>query len=738
MCFSFLGVSHHTKVCENLDEDAIFDDVFEWPVGRPVENQEVLEIQVLQHNRYFVNRVLGLYGLVLQRLAEDGHLSVCDEIVDENNKPVPGAKLRFEVSYTAPDGSVGAWHAPGLPTSVGSFDDDRQALLDIEQNIANLQRSYAAAAAHAAGGGGDAGGGGSAVLPSQQQPPTPGSEGFGSEDGARSKQGSVMSLFTTSNKSPDRKRSLPAAMKTLAVALKIAKQRPSCDAEEKVKLKDAEDIVQYGKHVPENRSTQSLHRRLSDQTLYLLSGGEAADNAMFIDEPFTMDTAPYSITTPVVITNLCHIVFYTFFQYFVFDFHMAPSMLFDKIVTLTALHNRNIIRSGKVIGSFKLDVGTVFNQPEHQFSRKWAVLTDPDDMTAGPKGYIKCDISVVGKGDTIKPAPKKETDDDDIEGNLLLPDGVPAERQHARFIVRIYRADGLPRVNSGLVANVKRAFSGETRELIDPYVQASPPKRSYCNRARFTGANNSEEDLLLPRLERTAGFYGDVPAALSAHQSPVEDNDAVNDTVVGTHFIEMSKIANEGDKGFLPTFGPSFVYLYGSTRENSLFEEHAPLNDGLGEGVMYRGRLLIAVRTEIFDALDITQSSVDLEPTSPVNEVLGTRFRIGPELKFISTGVLRVLSGIVRKERNFLLFGAILEASMIDRKIGEKPIYFELSIGNSGNTLDGASKWKDDSLESAASADASLETVVVDPVICHSTSQPVKPVTSDRQANHSR
>ncbi|XP_077546879.1 ferlin family C2 domain-containing myoferlin misfire isoform X2 [Haemaphysalis longicornis] len=746
---TFRGVSHHTKVCENLDEDAIFDDVFEWPVGRPVENQEVLEIQVLQHNRYFVNRVLGLYGLVLQRLAEDGHLSVCDEIVDENNKPVPGAKLRFEVSYTAPDGSVGAWHAPGLPTSVGSFDDDRQALLDIEQNIANLQRSYAAAAAHAAGGGGDAGGGGSAVLPSQQQPPTPGSEGFGSEDGARSKQGSVMSLFTTSNKSPDRKRSLPAAMKTLAVALKIAKQRPSCDAEEKVKLKDAEDIVQYG-------STQSLHRRLSDQTLYLLSGGEAADNAMFIDEPFTMDTAPYSITTPVVITKpklrqditatsalkaqdfqVCVTIIegrhlaglnmdpvicvqvgdqkkYTsvkestncpyYNEYFVFDFHMAPSMLFDKIVTLTALHNRNIIRSGKVIGSFKLDVGTVFNQPEHQFSRKWAVLTDPDDMTAGPKGYIKCDISVVGKGDTIKPAPKKETDDDDIEGNLLLPDGVPAERQHARFIVRIYRADGLPRVNSGLVANVKRAFSGETRELIDPYVQVSF--------AGMTGRTTVKKTCCSPVWNEQLVFTEMFPPLCQRIKVQLRDNDAVNDTVVGTHFIEMSKIANEGDKGFLPTFGPSFVYLYGSTRENSLFEEHAPLNDGLGEGVMYRGRLLIAVRTEIFDALDITQSSVDLEPTSPVNEAS------------------------YAKNENFLLFGAILEASMIDRKIGEKPIYFELSIGNSGNTLDGASKWKDDSLESAASADASLETVVVDPVICHSTSQPVKPVTSDRYYYH--
>lgn len=55
--------------------------------------------------------------------------------------------------------------------------------------------------------------------------------------------------------------------------------------------------------------------------------------------------------------------------------------------------------------------------PEHQFYHKWAILSDPDDITAGCKGYIKCDITVVGKGDNIKtPHKANETDDDDIEG----------------------------------------------------------------------------------------------------------------------------------------------------------------------------------------------------------------------------------------------------------------------------------------------------------------------------------
>lgn len=55
----------------------------------------------------------------------------------------------------------------------------------------------------------------------------------------------------------------------------------------------------------------------------------------------------------------------------------------------------------------------------------------------------------------------------------MLPDGVPIDRQRARFIIKIYRADGLPKMNSSIMANVKKAFTGELNDLVDPYVQVS-------------------------------------------------------------------------------------------------------------------------------------------------------------------------------------------------------------------------------------------------------------------------
>jgi len=35
---------------------------------------------------------------------------------------------------------------------------------------------------------------------------------------------------------------------------------------------------------------------------------------------------------------------------------------------------------------------------DHQFYHKWAVLLDPRDTTAGPKGYVKCDLAVCERG----------------------------------------------------------------------------------------------------------------------------------------------------------------------------------------------------------------------------------------------------------------------------------------------------------------------------------------------------
>jgi len=64
--------------------------------------------------------------------------------------------------------------------------------------------------------------------------------------------------------------------------------------------------------------------------------------------------------------------------------------------------------------------------------------------------------------------------------NLLLPAGVPADRQKAKFYIRIYKAEGLPKMATGLMANVKRALTGEVKDLVDPYVVVSFAGHKVC------------------------------------------------------------------------------------------------------------------------------------------------------------------------------------------------------------------------------------------------------------------
>ena len=74
--------------------------------------------------------------------------------------------------------------------------------------------------------------------------------------------------------------------------------------------------------------------------------------------------------------------------------------------------------------------------------------------------------------------------------------------------------------------------------------------------------------------------------------------------------------------GFLPTFGPCWVNLYGSTRNYSILEEYSHLNEGLSEGISFRGRILISFRLEFAEVRDnVGPATIDVQHTSPVSEV---------------------------------------------------------------------------------------------------------------------
>ncbi len=76
--------------------------------------------------------------------------------------------------------------------------------------------------------------------------------------------------------------------------------------------------------------------------------------------------------------------------------------------------------------------------------------------------------------------------------------------------------------------------------------------------------------------------------------------------------------------GFLPTLGPAWVNMYGSTRSYTLMDEYQDLNEGLGEGVSFRARLLISLAVEILDTSSpevMSSTEVQVEGIPNISDV---------------------------------------------------------------------------------------------------------------------
>ncbi|XP_071987956.1 otoferlin isoform X17 [Engystomops pustulosus] len=651
----FRGLSFYTRVLENCEDEARFDETFRWPIASNIDGNEMLEIQVFNYSKVFTNRLIGTFRMVLQKVVEEAQLEVTDTLIDDNNSAIR-TSVSIEIRYQTMDGSVGAWND-------GEFLDNSHMRSEVDSNFHLETDSLLSGQSH-----------NSAVSPGR------------SHQSLHSGERAFRSKNKDKNKTKEPKEKVG---KGVFSAMKLGKTRPPKDdgrKQDEPAVLETEDLdrkaIRLGGGLdPDTISLASVtavttnvsNKRAKPDIKMEPSAGRPMDYQVSITVIEARQLVGLNMD-PVVCVEVGEEKKYTsmkestncpyYNEYFVFDFHVPPDVMFDKIIKLSVIHSKNLLRSGTLVGSFKLDVGTVYTQPEHQFYHKWAILSDPDDITAGVKGYLKCDIAVVGKGDNIKtPHKSNETDEDDIEGNLLLPDGVPSERQWARFYVKIYRAEGLPRMNTSIMANVKKALIGENKDLVDPYVQVT-----FAGQKGKTSVQKSSYE---PMWNEQIIFTEMFPPLCKRMKIQIRDSDKVNDVAIGTHFIDLRKISNEGDKGFLPTLGPAWVNMYGSTRNYTLMDEHQDLNEGLGEGVSFRARLLLSLAVEILDTSspELTSSTeVQMEGAPPVPE------------------------NCTGKMEEFFLFGAFLEATMIDRKSGDKPINFEVTIGNYGNQVDGTTR----------------------------------------------
>uniref|UniRef100_A0A3Q1IKE3 C2 domain-containing protein n=1 Tax=Anabas testudineus TaxID=64144 RepID=A0A3Q1IKE3_ANATE len=334
------------------------------------------------------------------------------------------------------------------------------------------------------------------------------------------------------------------------------------------------------------------------------------------------------------------------------------------------------LRTDAVIGEFKFTIHCL----GHCFLRKWLLLCDPDDFSAGVKGYLKVSLFVLAAGDE-PPADKRECveDKEDIEGNLLRPAGLTL--RGATFTLKIFRAEDLPQMDDTFMDGMRQilGFDSNRKNLVDPLVEIHFAGKTISTKILEKNAN--------PHWNQSLSMPIRFPSMCEKMRIRIVDWDrASHNDVIGTTHLCMSKISAPGGEidafmsvseaclshpetnltfddslGFLPTFGPCFVNLYGSPREFTAFNDpHEALNLGKGEGVAYRGRVLLELTTKLVD-----------KPEQKTED--------------ISSDDLLTVEKFLRK-RKFSLFVAFYSATMLQDI--DDAIQFEVSIGNYGNKFD--------------------------------------------------
>ncbi|KAM9296863.1 fer-1-like protein 4 [Gastrophryne carolinensis] len=640
---TFRGFTHKTKKM-NTGPIADFGTYFRWPHYGQIVSDEVLTIKVYNCSKVFSNRLLGKLIISLQHLPNNGRLVLTEALVDKNYS-ITSIKVELDIRYQPAIGAAGPWDGNDFfsPLEDSSAYAFRNEGFEEDEEAEETARKKDKAAVRI----------GKKLVK--------GSDDDEDDDSYDESEFEISGITFT------------PVLSRCSVPIRDFATNPKPR-----NFQIAVTVIQAQKLVGVNINPV-VHVKIGEDKRHTIT--QKSTNCPFYN------------------------------QYFVFEYLEPREILFDKLIEIAVVHTKKIPIFGTRLGTFKIDAGTVYNQPDHRFLQKWAVITDPKDTRAGIKGFVKCNMSVVTRGDSMNAPPStSSSQNDDIEKNLLLPKRIPAERPWSRLSVKIYKAEGLPSMNDGIMGSFSKIM-GDKKVFIDPYVQVTF--------AGQQGETSVESDTNIPEWNEQVSFIELFPALARKIKIQILDDAHVGDVALATHFIDMQQISDPSkNAGFNPTFGPAWINLYGSPQNYTLRDVHRDLNEGLGEGIFYRGRILVAVTLEVFSnnnvqekkplqALKNAFSKLKMKKKSKKSkekeaaaaaaaaEEAEGEGEEGDENKEQPNAVTVEVDDILPMPENalgvkeeFLLFGVLFEVTMIDPSIGNKPVKFEVSIGNYGKTAE--------------------------------------------------
>lgn len=417
---TFREKSYSTDVYE-FCSNALWEEEFEWPVKGKLNASDSIEIQVMNYSRLFRSKFIGSFHMYLKKLLEEPYLVISDYLVDRNSSILVNTKISVELLVS-----------DTFPKEI-SFNDFRP--VEIEERVYDRWELESVRTSR---------GGSRYTIKDFKEKVGSIFSGGGSRAGLSAIMEDGIDEEGEDGGEPKAKREKKEKPKV--------KEKFNLHPKVRVDLKPARESIDFNVQL---RVIEAIN----------LPGTQ-------LDPVCDIDC--FGETKSTQVKEQTNTPFWD--EFFVFDKNGQRDIVFDEIIIFRVYTGRTMLSKGTLMGYYKIDIGTIYYNTDHRFLRKYACLIHPDEIFgatgAGVKGYLKVDITVLAHGDPIKEPPNQK-ESTDVDGNPLLPDGVKAERFRTRICVRIYKAEGLPKMNSSILAHIRKEFAGEPRirDLADPFVQ---------------------------------------------------------------------------------------------------------------------------------------------------------------------------------------------------------------------------------------------------------------------------
>ncbi|XP_059055113.1 otoferlin-like [Achroia grisella] len=318
-------------------------------------------------------------------------------------------------------------------------------------------------------------------------------------------------------------------------------------------------------------------------------------------------------------------------EYFIFEMYASIRDVQRSSIWMAVMEPR-CCASARLLGETNIDLGAIWVQPHHQIFHKWVQLSLPRNPAAGPVGFLKVDVSIIFKGDILHVTPAI-VNEETVESNLLVPSG--SEQQRANYIVVVYGAFSLP---TGTHCHGDRRFG----KLPSTFVRVS-----FCGLVVKTAVQHRNNN---PMYNEQVSIVEMFPNMSQMIRLDVCSIDGCFNRVLASTHLNFGLISHDRDNGFLPTFGPSLLHMYGSSCAGTLVSTGE-------DGPYHRGALLVSLKT-VVPFYQQGVRTTNIEPVTPIK----------PENLW--------------SVEDFCIYCPILEASMLDRRIAGKFCGVAITMGD--------------------------------------------------------